>query len=286
MFRFFFSKPRIKISSCSPYTIINNQTKRYTNAVCRNNNISCIIQTLCNCNQSESTSDNITTSYNSNNTQCPFIYQAPIESFPPNYYEISISGSNEVTDSLCSTTINMSVNCTGLFVGYFPDGGINTSTFQSSAVENVLMSVNPTANNYPIPSPLLFLFNVPPNTNAIIPSGYTDGVCTLNINGSTYDLVKEGLDGINWTWNDTDGTWFSTIILTLPWKQYSPGGNTQFVNYQIQINFTLNNNTTSDQTWLQMNATMFYNGGTFCPSSPSGSVTVAGKMTSIALYTN
>lgn len=281
MFKFMiFGPPNPDTYKCSLYTKINYQTKRYTNTACGpQSSQQCLAKTLCNCSSNGNSSPVPT--YNSNNTKCPFIYQQPTtRRITLLGYEISIQGKNTTSFNDCNPTTTLKVECTGLFLGYFPGTQIDTSTFGSSAVKDVEIY---TGIDGTVPNPLVFLFNVPAGTK-ICPNGYT-GVCKVTVNGNTTNLIQSGLNGIDWIWDSNNSVWYSTIIIEGSTIQEPPPPNGGlYYNVKPQINFTLNANTddSKGQTWLQMNAKMQYNSSPLCYNSDEA--TVSGKMQSITSY--
>lgn len=288
MFQFYFfeNPPNNRNNSCSPYTIVNNQLKRYAIARCGTPFYSnCLIQSLCNCGPSGGAP---APTFNSNNTTCPFIYTSPTVTTVPTAYQISIYGKNTTSFNNGLPKVTLEVECTGLFIGLFPGTKYLTTTdppFGSAQVNDVnIFTGISTTNNPPYttignPNPLALAFNIAEYTNPYIPQGYR-GVCKMIVNGQTTNLINEGLNEAVWTWDASNGTWFAQMILQ---------GQTTLVdnayNVKGEINFTLNADTNSDkgQTWLQMNGKVSFSSSPACPGC-EGEATVPGYITNIVNF--
>jgi hypothetical protein len=221
-------------------------------------------------------SSKINIQYDNSDTN-PFTYSSSTSTMQPLSYEISISGSNKTSFGNCFPTTNLSVECTGLFSGYFTGNTIATNTFTSDAVDGVEIYTGKNPNTG-YPNPLKFIFSS---------DKYTDGVCqiTIEADGSsptTINLIDEGLPAIDWIWDASINTWYSTIILKFPSEQV---GTTLVYNIQYELKFILRANTDSskNQTWLEMNGQLNYSSSPACPNEQD-QATVSGKMKSIAIY--
>lgn len=266
---------------CSKYTVVNNMTKRRIGHC--NHNPFCIAQN-CDCRirppnkatfsfpKTFLNGSTPTYTWNSNSNANPFVYNP--DSGSHQQYEISIYGKNKTSfGSSCIPDTTITVQCTGILVGEFPTIPITTDDpdFTSADVSNVTVNMGEEGN------PLQFYFYCPPNTQ-FCPNGYTGGSCSIVIEAQgektqTYDLLEEGIDGITWEWYGSGG-WFSTVILTSP-------NQSDNCTVQLQCNWTLNNETSTGQTWMQMNAQVAYSNCYNCNGGTSNVATVAGKMTDI-----
>lgn len=282
--------------SCSKYAIINHQTKRaiqhcrYVNPTfcvasacgCPTNNLTCHTCSVSLPPSLANGSEDMDITWNSNNTADPFAYSDAVSSSMA--YKISCYGHNQTSFSNCLPTTVLTVECTGLLVGMFPETQINLTDFSSSAVDGVVINTEIDATTGD-PNALELVFYDDASSN-LVSSGYTGGVCNITIqigsSSKTYDLIKSGLTDVGWNWDSSTGTWFSQLVVSLPTqKVVIPNtGGTLYYNIKVELNWTLNANTDNSkgQTWLQMNGKLSY-------SYPiSGEATVAGQMTAISIY--
>jgi hypothetical protein len=259
------------------YYIPNNQSKRVSMFACPQGGQQCIINSLFGVSDTStdaSSSSNVNIVYSDN--YCPFVIPETIPSgVLPKNYEIVISGSNTTSFGNCNPTTTLTVNCTGLFSGIFPGNQIDTTSYNSAAVNDVQIYTGMSSTSG-LPNPLVLEFNT---------STYSNGVCTIQIetkmagittSNNTYNLIKQySLSAIDWTWNPSTNSWYSMIQISAPTKSESG------YNVKLQLNFTLNNSTNSNknQTWMQMDAKLAYSSGEVCPDSDEA--TVSGKMKSI-----
>ena len=273
----------VNTSLCSRYTIVNRNTKR---GIIINNckDKECIIKTLCNCTTSTDSSSDFSYSYSKDNN--PFIFDSNVTSPTQTFYEIIIGPTSNTTSfpGTCLPTTKLTVNCKGLFGGVFPENQISTTTFDSSAVNGVKLftGINTTTGT---PNPIPFIFYQAATSTS---PGYDEGICKITVEAdgtsTTINLINKGLIGVNWIWNPDYNNWYSVFELETKTEDTQKNEWGEYAKIQVKLQFTLNNDTDSskNQTWMQMDATLYYKGGT---CSTSNNCTVSGKMNSIDNYT-
>lgn len=269
--------PQSKIMHNFAYYMPNRHSKRSAMFACPKGGQTCIINSLSGVDASDDASDDPSDFSNVNivysGTYCPFVIPSTIPTgVPPKNYEIVIYGKNKTSFTNCIPDTTLTVNCTGLFAGIFPGNQIDTTSFNSAAVNDVQIFTGETSG---VPNPLGLVF---------VTDGYSNGVCTIQIEAQLYgesftttiDLIANGLTAIDWTWSPTYNSWYSMIEIQNPTQTTDSG-----YNVKLELNFTLNKSTSSNknQTWMQMNAKLAYSSSKSC--SASEEATVAGKMQSI-----